>query len=200
MRGSEAIAQKRNGSDAGSAQDKGRKRDQYDEAECGNGEAKRQPETGDDTWFTQAREEERHFRLVAGLVDQVKDSAIGKVGFLGLGPTAERIVDGDQIKLGEPGEICRVRRSWVRWPEIMFGGQLLPFRRIEELQIGFGYLGVALGLGVFINSATGGSALMESVGTTISNLSAPNSFECKERFVFPGNQHIANFTLNEGCG
>ena len=37
-------------------QHESRQRQQHDEAECGNDEAKRQPETGQDTWLAQARE------------------------------------------------------------------------------------------------------------------------------------------------
>ena len=60
---------KAGGANAGGAQHQGRKWNQDDKTECGNSEAKRQPETGNDTWFTQAREEERHVCLVDGLVD-----------------------------------------------------------------------------------------------------------------------------------
>ena len=41
---------------------------------------------------------------------------------------------------------------------------------------------------------------MLSVGTTISNLSAPNSFEHQEGLVLPGQQHVAEAALGEGRG
>ena len=41
---------------------------------------------------------------------------------------------------------------------------------------------------------------IETDGTTISNLSAPNSFERQEGLVLPGEQHVADAALGEGHG
>src|SRR3712207_5171213 len=77
------------------------------------------------------------------LVDPVEQAAVGKMGLLGLRPSAE-VGDGEQVELRK---MPRVALRYLREPraEVIACRDLLGFRRVEEGEIGLGDLARAPG-------------------------------------------------------
>src|SRR3954462_9190458 len=108
---------------------------------------------------------------VRWLVDLIEHAAIGKVRRLRVMPAPEQgIVDRDELHLGKAREIFRIGGCRIGRPVIIVSDELLSFRRVEEVQIGLRPLPRAPGIHIASTTATGGSALMERDGTTISKL------------------------------
>jgi hypothetical protein len=70
--------------------------------------------------------------LRLGLVDRVKGSPVGKVGFLRLCPTAKCAVDGHQFELRKMGALLGLGRLGTRAVEIT-ANDVLPFLAVEVI-------------------------------------------------------------------
>ena len=120
---------------------------------------------------------------------------------LRLGPAAERLVDRDQPDLREARRDRPDRRLGLARPVEVLGDDLLGRRRVEEVEIGLGHLaGACACRRSSSTSATGGSARIEIDGTTISNLSAPNSCSVRKASFSQAISTSPMRALGEGGG
>ncbi len=117
-----------------------------------------------------------------------------------LGPTAELLVDRDELQLREAGDVGRIRRLRLEGPVEVPGDDLLRLRRVEELQIGLG------------NGA--GAALVDHLvdhrhrrlgengerGRDDVELVGAEFLHRQIGLVLPGDQHVAEIALDEGGG
>ena len=72
------------------------------------------------------------------------------MGFLGLLPTAENIINGNQIDFRElPRIFCGNRR--IPWTIVVFSSNFLADIGLEVMQVGFGNLSGAMVRHIFIN-------------------------------------------------
>src|ERR1035441_764379 len=81
--------------------------------------------------------------LLAGRIDPVEDSAIFEVTLLGLTPTAEDFIDGEELQRGEAVRVFGERLRRAR-PVVVLGPDLLPFFGVQKLQIGLGGFGCTM--------------------------------------------------------
>src|SRR5690606_3595113 len=77
-------------------------------------------------------------RLAARGIDLVEDAAVGEVGLLSLAPAAKRVVDGDELDLGEAGDVGGVGVLGLERPVVVLGGEALALGRVEILEVGLG--------------------------------------------------------------
>lgn len=76
---------------------------------------------------------------------------------------------------------------------------LLAFRRVEILQVRFRHLTRAFLITTLSTTETVGSARIDSLGVTISNLSLPSSLVASSA-SFSGDQYVADAAFYEGIG
>src|SRR5690348_3890453 len=114
-------------------------------------------------------------------------------------PAAEGSIDGDQLHLGKLLGILGRDRFEPR-PIEMAGGNLLALRGIQEFEIGLRDLLRAVLRDKLVyhrdrrlgQNAERGRYDLDLVGTEL--------LHTEERFVLPGDQHIADAALDEGRG
>ena len=144
VRGSTAIRQNSAQPSALVLQHQPRQRDQDDQAQIGQGKAERQPETREDARLLEhktrraaahARRNAHAGRLLCRLIDLVEDAAVVEMGRLRLCPAAEnRVVDGDELQLGEALQILRIGRLGLRRAVVVRGDDLLRRRRCRGIR------------------------------------------------------------------
>src|SRR5579864_6398456 len=71
---------------------------------------------------------------LARLVELIEDPAIGEVGCLRLPPSAEQLVDREEIDLGKPSRVLRRGRRRARAVEVL-AGDVLPLLRVQKLEV-----------------------------------------------------------------
>ena len=143
-------------------------RQQDHQAQVGEGDAEREPVAGESS-LPRRMNGHRAGRPAplsfAGGVDLINYPLVIEVFVLGVLPTSEQLVDGEQLRSG------RGQRGSPR-AVVLEGGDPLAFFAVQELQACSATARVAC-LSTFLStSATGGSARMLTDGTTISNWSS----------------------------
>jgi hypothetical protein len=109
-------------------------------------------------------------RLALGVFeDLVEQAAVVEVVGLRLLPAAEIAVDREQLHVRE-ARLVLGRDLRVARPVIILGDDLLRLGRVEIFEIGLGDRRVPLRSTTLSTTATGGSARIETDGTTMSNL------------------------------
>src|SRR5215813_4968659 len=138
-------------------------------------------------------------RLRPRLIDLVEHAAVVEELLLRLAPITELLRNGEQLELRELGIVLLRHLAPPRTVEIL-RGDILPLRRIEELQIGFGYLARAVRVDDLVddgNRRFGHDALrrhddLELVGSKL--------LDREEGLALPGQEHVADTALGEGDG
>ncbi len=109
-----------------------------------------------------ARRDRAAVLLVLGLGrDLIVDAAVGEVLLLRFSPGPELVLqperlDGRQLRFRQCGFIART--------EAVLGNDLLPFGRVQEIEVGLGYSAVPRFAVTGSTTATGGAASMLSDG------------------------------------
>ena len=118
-----------------------------------------------------------------------------------LGPAAEqRIVDRDELDLGEALEVRRIGRSRVGRTVEVLGDDLLALVAVEVLEIGLGDLARALLVDVLVDQRDRRLGLDRGRRHDDVELVGAEFVERQEGLVLPGEQHVADAALGEGGG
>lgn len=108
------------------------------------------------------------------LVDLVEHATVIEEFRLSSLPAAEVFVDSDKVQLGKL--LCVFGRDlFITRAVEIFGSNFLSGRAVQVFEVRFSDLAIALLSAFLSTTATGGSARIDSEGTTMSNLSTPPS-------------------------
>ena len=187
--------------EAGAAQEHRRQRQEYDEAQIGDGEAERQPEARDNARLPEPSGtlEDGRPCLVAGPVDLVEHAAVAEVGGLRLLPAAEA-VDAEELDLGEARHVLGGGQLGLARTIEVLGGQRLALGRVEELEVGLGRLARALRVDVGVDDRDGRLGQDALARDDDLELVLAELLEHEEGLVLPGEEDIANAALGKGGG
>ncbi len=143
-----------------------------------------------------SREQERELTLA----NLVEGAAVGEVLFLRFRPAAELLIDGKQLQFREFVSIFLRHIRIARAVEVLrrnlpglpasrdTSGTLPPHRRVPFLST------------TLSTTETVGSARIDSLGVTISNLSLPSSLVASSASFSRGDQYVADAAFYEGIG
>ena len=112
-------------------------------------------------------------------------------------PAVEGLIDGDKLEFRQAVEIGFVGEFRLERSIIIPGDDFLRDRRIEEFEIGLRCGARSLGVGIAVDQRhrrlrEDGQRWRDDVELVLAEL-----LRHEERFVLPGNQHVAKTTLRE---
>src|SRR5690606_34890930 len=137
--------------------------------------------------------------LAAGLVDLVEYTPVAEMFRLCLHPTAELVVDGEELHLHETVRIFLRGMFRVARAVVVLRGKALTFSRVEIIEISFGNLAGTPPVGILIDHGHGRFGENGDGGNDDLELTGEFSLS-EESFVFPGDEDIADATLHKGGG
>ena len=119
--------------------------------------------------------------------------------FLRFRPAAELLIDGKQLQFRELVSIFLRHIRIARAVEVL-RRNLLAFRRVEILQVRFRHLARAFFIHHFVDHRDGRLSQNRLTRGHDFKLVFAQFVGRQQRFVFPGNQHIADAAFYEGIG
>jgi hypothetical protein len=127
-------------------------------------------------------------------------TAVGEVPALRFLPAAEHLVDGDQLEFGEALEIGRVGVLRRDRAVVVLGRDRLAGRRVEVLEIRLRDRPRAVLVDHMVDQGHGRLGADAERGHDDLELVGPELLEREKSLVLPGQQHVADATLDEGGG
>ena len=117
---------------------------------------------------------------------------------LGLLPTAKRLVDRNQLNLGEASEIVLGGGFGLERAEVVLGDDRLRLRRIEEVEISLGHLARAFRIDVAVDERHRRLRKDRQRRRNDFELVLAELVERQKGVVFPSDQDVAEAALGEG--
>src|SRR5664279_3695918 len=139
----------------------------------------------------------RLFRSI--LVNLIEDAALAEMFLLRLGPTAEDVIDREQLHLGE-GFFVFLRNLLITRTIGIACGNFLTLSRIPVFQVGLGHRARTLSVGHGIDDRDRRFSQDRQWRRDDLELVLAELALRQERLVFPGQQYVADAALDEGHG
>src|ERR1019366_98258 len=137
--------------------------------------------------------------LLAGRIGPVEGSAILEMTLLGLLPSAKKFIDGEELEGGEAVRVFGERLRRAR-PVVVPGPDLLPFFRVQKLQVGLGGFGCTMPGGHFVPHRDRRLRQNADRRRDHFELVFAQFVERQEGFILPGEQHVPNASLSKSGG